>query len=168
MSDQAQESSVFGDAENYLQFQLAVLQNLPRAHLLSVSVREHWLQNQSKLQEVLAGALGLYDSIPAIDLDAPIGSIFTEELCCDHLGYKRTVLTRVLNACANHQELEAGPNGWEWVARPIITIRDVARRRRETLGRMTNVGSTSVRLMLAVLLHFGLHPGVEYPPAKKE
>jgi hypothetical protein len=137
----------------YIQFQSAVLRQLPRPHQISRGLLLSWLRNQKKLKEVLLQALVARPTLPDIDLDKPIEEIFTEELCCEKLGFARTIRTRFFHVCSEEN---------------IETLADVAMMTVNKWLRVPGVGRTFLELVEAVLATYGLELGMKFPMVHPE
>jgi predicted Rdx family selenoprotein len=131
---------------SYVQFQAAVLRQLPRPHEMDKELRERWMNRQARLRHVLMTAL--VDEVgEETDLNTPIEQVFTVEVCCEKLGFDRRHLGRFLNACPS---LKA-------------PVREVVKKTRRDWLSENNVGKAVVDLVERVLSIHGLWLGMPIP-----
>lgn len=147
------------DIGDYIQFQTAVLRQLPRPHQMPTELRKSWLDRQHRLRLVLLKVLVEEAKVTPPDIDTPVEAVFTFDLCTNQLGYSAGVRTRILNACANNEEAENG----EWVSSPIRTLRDVIEYGRSSWERTPNIAKVGVRLIESVLHFYGFDWGMQLP-----
>jgi hypothetical protein len=141
------------DFGNYVQFQSAVLRQLPRPHEISKGLRNDWIRKQANLRQALLDALVSAPTTKEITLDSLVEDVFTEELCT-RLGFDKSNRGRFLNACRKHAECHGAEVFFH--PAPITTLRQVIQRTRNEWRYYTEgVGKQGVRMIEAVLAVHG-------------